>query len=153
MSVNPGPYDVLSDPYYYLGSKSSLHTPDPGDAERKRAGSPLPSPGTSKHRREVVKPGDKLLCSQPWTSSRWPALRVVPVAEMPKAPVVMRPGGENLLLFWEPVSTFIGQPFSGCQKSCRLGLKYVCFKMHFGCAVIAFLILSTSFGCPFVISW
>jgi len=36
------------------GSKSSLHTPDPGDAERKRAGSPLPSPGTSKHRREVT---------------------------------------------------------------------------------------------------
>ena len=65
MSVNPGPYDVLSDPYYYLGSKSSLHTPDPGDAERKRAGSPLPSPGTSKHRREVVKPGDKLVCNQP----------------------------------------------------------------------------------------
>ena len=34
------------------GSKSSLHTPDPGDSERKRAGSP--SPGTSKQRREVT---------------------------------------------------------------------------------------------------
>ena len=39
---------------YDPGSKSSLHTPDPGDSERKRAGSPLPSPGTSKHRREVI---------------------------------------------------------------------------------------------------
>lgn len=36
------------------GSKGSLHTPDPGDQERKRGGSPLPSPGGAKQRREVT---------------------------------------------------------------------------------------------------
>jgi hypothetical protein len=40
------------------GSKGSLHTPDPGEAggERKRTGSPLPSPGAAKQRREVRGP-------------------------------------------------------------------------------------------------
>ena len=50
------PPDYLAGPRLILdsnpGSKSSLHTPDPGDSERKRAGSP--SPGTSKQRREVT---------------------------------------------------------------------------------------------------
>ena len=46
--------DISTSRPTFTGSKSSLHTPDPGDSERKRAGSPLPSPGTSKQRREVT---------------------------------------------------------------------------------------------------
>ena len=44
--------DISTSRPTFTGSKSSLHTPDPGDSERKRAGSP--SPGTSKQRREVT---------------------------------------------------------------------------------------------------
>ena len=44
--------DISTSRPTFTRSKSSLHTPDPGDSERKRAGSP--SPGTSKQRREVT---------------------------------------------------------------------------------------------------
>ena len=44
--------DISTSRPTFTGSKSSLHITDPGDSERKRAGSP--SPGTSKQRREVT---------------------------------------------------------------------------------------------------